>query len=222
MRWALVPAKLGPQSKRRLAPHLAPERRHLLAEGMLDHVLATLAGIASLDGIAAIGRGDALAAAARTPRVTPLAETAAANLNEAVAEGAAFCAARGATAVLVAMADLPLLDAAEVESLLDALPARGIAIAPSRDGTGTNLLAFRPPLPFATAFGPGSLALHFAAARAAGLEVACRRLPGAALDLDTPEDLARFVATAGPDGGPRRGLVELAATSSAPSASRSR
>src|SRR5439155_3009853 len=96
------------------------------------------------------------------------------------------------TAPLVAMisADLPLIRAEEIEELLEATPARGIAIARALDG-GTNAVSMRPPGLVRTRFGePGSAAVH----AGLGAEHAMLDLPGLAFDVDTPEDLAKMQA----------------------------
>jgi 2-phospho-L-lactate guanylyltransferase len=94
------------------------------------------------------------------------------------------------TATLVAFvsADLPLIRAEEVEELLEATPARGIAIARALDG-GTNAVSMRPPGLVRTHFGePASAAVH----AGLGVEHVVLDLPGLAFDVDTPEDLARM------------------------------
>ena len=87
-------------------------------------------------------------------------------------------------------ADLPLVRAEEVAELLEATPARGIAIARALDG-GTNAVSMQPPGLVRTRFGePGSAARH----AALGVEHVVLDLPGLAFDVDTPEDLARMQA----------------------------
>jgi 2-phospho-L-lactate guanylyltransferase len=91
----------------------------------------------------------------------------------------------------VISADLPLLRSEEIEALLAATPARGIAIGRALDG-GTNAVAMRPPGLVQTHFGePQSCAVH------AGLGVphVVVDLPGLAFDVDTPADLAKMHAT---------------------------
>ncbi|MEY4950836.1 MAG: 2-phospho-L-lactate guanylyltransferase [Pseudomonadota bacterium] len=221
MLWALVPAKLGAEAKRRLAPGLDVGRRRVLARAMLVDVLAALRASPSIDGVAVVGRGAPLDALAAELGVTAVAERTASSLNEAVAEGLEACVARGAVAVLVAMADLPLLRVDDVERMVAASRDTEVAVAVSRDGTGTNLMLLRPPGAIATAFGTGSLALHRAAAQAAGRSFAAHDVPGAALDVDTPEDLALLRASAVLAGASRDALGGFAPTSSVPSASHS-
>ena len=94
--------------------------------------------------------------------------------------------------LLVLPGDTPLLDPAEVGSLL-AIP-RAVSIVPDRHGTGTNALVLSPPDAIAPSFGPGSLKRHVAAAEAAGVASAVEELPTLMLDVDTGDDLAALQA----------------------------
>jgi 2-phospho-L-lactate guanylyltransferase len=194
MLWGLVPAKLGTGVKTRLGAALTPAQRHDLAQAMLSDVLDALARVPALAGTAVVTRDDAVAAIAARHGAITLRETEGGGLNAAVAEGMSRCRARGASAVVVVMGDLPCLGAEEVARAIDRLPERGVLAVPSFDGSGTNLLALRPPDVLAeTHFGPGSLALHRAAAAARGVELVTCVLPGAALDVDTATDLDLLV-----------------------------
>lgn len=92
--------------------------------------------------------------------------------------------------------DLPNLRATDVEALLSALPPGdqpGVAIAPDRAGTGTNALVLRPPGVISFRFGTGSFAAHTNEVAQAGLPLVAVNRAGLAFDLDTPEDLARWL-----------------------------
>lgn len=208
MLWALVPAKLGPAVKTRLGAVLSPDQRLALARAMLCDVLAALTSSPKLAGVAVVTRDDAVAALAEGIGVTVLRESQAGGLNEGVAQGIGALRARGASGVLVVMGDLPNLTAADVEQAVAALPERGVVLVPSRDGTGTNVLAARPAdvLP-ATSFGPGSLALHRAAT--ASLPTVLLPLRSAALDVDTVDDLELLVRGGSAGAATSRALAEL-------------
>lgn len=197
MLWALVPAKLGDTVKTRLGAVLTHAERAALAHAMLSDVLVALRGVAALAGVAVITRDASVAALAGDHGAVALPETAR-GLNAGVAEGIAGCRARGASAVIVVMGDLPLLTAGEIERAIALLPERGVVLVPSLDGTGTNVLALRPVdvLP-ETHFGAGSLARHRAAAAALDLETISCALPGAAVDVDTVDDLAHLLRVGG-------------------------
>ena len=126
MVWAIVPARLGPNAKGRLAAVLGERDRSRLARAMLVDVLTALAEAPSLDGIAVVSRDAAVLRIARTAGAIAIREAAAGSLNAAVAEGiAAVATQHRAQAVLIAMGDLPLLAADDVEGALRSLPPRG-------------------------------------------------------------------------------------------------
>ncbi len=102
----------------------------------------------------------------------------------------------GATTLVLVPTDVPLLKATEIESLVAtalALPAPRVAFVPSADGTGTNAMVRTPPDVIESRFGPGSFAAHLEQARACQAAVAVARPEGLVWDLDTPDDVARFL-----------------------------
>jgi 2-phospho-L-lactate guanylyltransferase len=210
MLWALVPAKLGATVKTRLAPVLSHAERSALAHAMLADVLVALRGVRSLAGVAVITRDDSVVALAQAHGALALHEAHTDGLNASVADGIARCRERGASAVAVVMGDLPLLSSDEIERVIARLPEHGAVLVPSFDGTGTNVLALRPPdlLP-RTEFGAGSLARHRAALAACDVVPVLCPLAGAALDIDTVDDLARVPRGDGPGAATRRVLDEL-------------
>ena len=101
----------------------------------------------------------------------------------------------GRTELLILHADLPLASSEALLALVKAaLQAPSATLVRSRDG-GTNAMLLRPPGRFTLAYGSGSGDLHEAAARAAGLAVLRTDVPALALDLDTPTDVRRLLAT---------------------------
>ncbi len=96
--------------------------------------------------------------------------------------------------VLFLSADLPTIVAADVDAMIEACPARGVAIGCAHD-EGTNALALRPAAAIVPAFGsPRSSSVHAALACAAGVPFVLVDRPGLALDLDTPDDLTEALA----------------------------
>jgi serine/threonine-protein kinase len=67
------------------------------------------------------------------------------------------------------------------------------AFAASRSGLGTNGVALRPPDAMRLRFGEPSFDNHLAAARALGLAPRVVSLPGLALDIDAPDDIAALL-----------------------------
>ena len=93
-------------------------------------------------------------------------------------------------------ATCPNLQASDVEVLASALPdgdAPAVAIAPDRAGTGTNGLVLRPPGVIRFRFGTGSFAAHLDEVARAGVPLVAVNRAGLAFDLDTPDDLARWL-----------------------------
>jgi len=176
----LVPLKrIDPKS--RLAGKLPLEERVRLMRGLLAGVVAAVreAGVERVTVVTGI---DLKGYEVWDDRGLPWNDALAAAIEEIV------------TAPLVAIvsADLPSIRAEEVQELLAATPARGIAIARALDG-GTNAVSMRPPGLVRTHFGePRSAAAH---ARL-GVEHVVVDLLGLAFDIDTPEDLARMQAAA--------------------------
>jgi 2-phospho-L-lactate/phosphoenolpyruvate guanylyltransferase len=87
--------------------------------------------------------------------------------------------------VLIVNSDLPSVTADDLQALYDAIPERGVAIAPARDGT-TNALGLPDTTLFAPLYGPGSAA-RFRAHAEHAVDVV---RPGLRDDVDTPADLA--------------------------------
>ncbi len=189
----LVPLKRLGGAKSRLAGLLTAAERAALMETMLAGVLAAVREARGVEAVTLVSSEPTAASLAAShgvgcwdDRGLPWNEALAAALREVVR---APCAA-------VVSADLPLLAAAEVTSLLEAVPVRGFAIARALDG-GTNAVAMRPPGVAPTCFGsPGSAGLHAELAAGAGVDSVIVDLPGLALDLDSREDAGRVVRAA--------------------------
>jgi 2-phospho-L-lactate guanylyltransferase len=175
--FAVLPIKTFARAKTRLGGD--PAR----AEAMAAAVLRALGQVRSLEAVLVV---------TREPRVKAehiVHDPHERGHSEAALLGIEAALARGARRVLLVPGDCPLLDATEVEALLD-FAGPGVTIVPDRHGTGTNALVLDPPGAMAPAFGPGSCARHAALAQRAGVRVSIRRVPSLAFDVDTPEDLA--------------------------------
>jgi 2-phospho-L-lactate/phosphoenolpyruvate guanylyltransferase len=175
---AIVPLNLGRERKSRLAAFFSLRQRDMLADVMAAHVLHCLAQMEVIDTIIAL-----------SPKPPPdhgcsWRRDEGRGLN---AELEALRLTMPATPIVVIHGDLPLLKPEDVDFLLAAADASGLALAPDRHETGTNAVALAAGKAFAFAFGAGSFARH-----CGGLAVAAAivRRPGLALDVDTPADLA--------------------------------
>ncbi|MCB4769321.1 2-phospho-L-lactate guanylyltransferase [Ancylobacter sp. Lp-2] len=204
--WAVVPVKPFGLAKQRLAPALGAEARARLARAMLEDVLAALRQARqhsdALAGTLIVSAEPATEELARAFGAERLAEAEAIGLNAALERAAQHLMGRGAAGLLVLPGDLPGLSGSEVVRLIGAHPAgRAVSLVAAHDGQGTNALLATPPDAIGFSFGPGSLAAHRAAARAAGMAAFVHEagaLPGIGFDVDAPDDLARLGGLSGP------------------------
>jgi len=218
VRVAVVPAKGFDTAKQRLAQALPRDARAELARAMLEDVLAALAD-AGLDRVFVVTPDPAAATLAARYGASVLHDSESRGHTAAVARGLAACRELGASTLLTVPGDLPCLTTAEVRMVLGALgPPPAAVFVASRSGLGTNVACLAPPDAVALRFGEPSFEGHLAAARARGIEPVVLALPGAALDIDGPEDL-QALRTQGPD--TRAGRVLRAADAGgAPAAAR--
>jgi 2-phospho-L-lactate/phosphoenolpyruvate guanylyltransferase len=189
--FAVVPVKDLAGTKSRLTPILNPGARAGLTLYMMRRVVAALRG-AGVENVGVVSPDWIVLGEARERGATPLRQESR-GLNPALEEGRRWAMDRGASALLVLPADLPLLVPEDVREVLEEMGEEpSLIISPDRDHTGTNALLLRPPdaLPFA--FGVGSYEAHLQAARERGLDIRVCERPHLAFDLDTADDLARL------------------------------
>lgn len=197
---AVVPVAAIETAKTRLGGSLDAEERHELVERLLGQTLTALLAVERLDDVVVVSPDAtvlelAAAAGARTLRQRTR------GLNDGLREARGDVIAGGADVIVIVPIDLPFITAAAIDTVLDAIPADdapAVVLVTDRHGTGTNLLALRPPAAIDVAFGTDSRVAHREAAERA--EVAYREVAGPlAVDLDTPEDLV-FIDSVEADG----------------------
>ncbi len=111
----------------------------------------------------------------------------------AVAAAARLLRAERRGGMLTLPGDIPLVTADEIGQLVAAhRPAPSFTIVPSHDEGGSNAVLLSPPDAVPLRFGVDSFFPHLRAAEALGIRPTVLRLPGIALDIDNPEDLAAF------------------------------
>lgn len=192
----LVPVKNLSQAKQRLSSILTLAERHALARAMLVDVLTALA-VCSADSEVAVVTGDAEATRLATDFSFRLIEDHE-NLgeSEAIAMATEVCEELGELETLVLPADIPLVIPAEIEQVFAVAPPKGTVIVPSREERGSNAVLRRPSL-FPLKFGNDSFQPHLRAAQSTGHPCVVLRLPGIALDVDGPADLAALLTAPG-------------------------
>ena len=121
----------------------AAERRALML-AMARDVLTALSGSRRLAGILIVSRSPEADALAESYGALRFVESPGADLPGALEEAALHVAERhGAGGIFVVPADVPLISATEIDTLLDA--HRGVTILPDGDKVGTNGLICSPP-----------------------------------------------------------------------------
>ena len=199
MTYVVIPAKDFHGAKQRLAGLLQPHERSTLARATLTDTLTACAQATGLAGIGVVTCDREVAGLAESLHAEVLWEANARGQSEAVARGGRECRQRGIPSMLTMPGDIPLLTTADVEELAAAaLPAHAVVMVPNRDDSGTNALVLSPPDCLPVAFGSDSYRRHLRLCAENGLSVDVRRMPRVALDIDTPDDLATFIAQRAP------------------------
>jgi 2-phospho-L-lactate guanylyltransferase len=116
--------------------------------------------------------------------------------TDAIEMATGVCEMRGLD-TLVIPADIPLIQAWELQAIMDAAPEVGSVLVPAGDGRGTNAVLRRPAALFPLRFGNDSFGPHLAAAQATGTSCVVLSLPGIAVDVDHPADLKQLVELPG-------------------------
>ena len=188
----LVPVKNLSSAKQRLAAVLDQPSRTALAQAMLHDVLTALHGWKNRPPVAvvtsdpfAMKLADRISISKSSPTPTIREKPGPSRWPPASASSAA------SDSTLVIPADIPLIQAWELEEILKHAPAEGSVLVPAADGRGTNAAFRRPANLFPLRFGNDSFKPHHAAAQATGKPCVVLNLPGIAVDVDNPSDLRR-------------------------------
>ena len=193
---AVVPVKDLQGTKSRLTPVMDPAGRAGLTIYMMCRVISALQE-AKVENICVVSPDRLVLQKAREKGAIALLQESE-GLNPALEEGRRWAMGRGASAMLVLPADLPLLDAEDIRSIMSGCEeSPSGVISPDAARAGTNALMLRPPDAIPFAFGAGSFEAHRQAAREKDIPLAVVERTHLSFDLDTGEDLARFQALEG-------------------------
>jgi 2-phospho-L-lactate guanylyltransferase len=193
----LIPVKNLSAAKQRLASVLDQPARTELAQAMLHDVVAAVAAC-SRRPAAALVTSDLFAIdLAGRYDLEIIVDPANPGETGAIEMATRICVERGIAETLVLPADIPLIQACELEEIFAQAPIEGSVLVPAADGRGTNAAFRRPADLFPLRFGNDSFKPHFAAAQATGKPCRVLELPGIALDVDTPADLQDLLSSDG-------------------------
>ncbi|HEX3723576.1 MAG TPA: 2-phospho-L-lactate guanylyltransferase [Nitrolancea sp.] len=185
---AIVPVQRLEQAKSRLAVALSPEERRALVLRSLATVLHALSGSALVDATLVVTPDPEVSEHATHAGAIAL-EQPGRGLNEAIRQGREYAAEHGADALLIVLADLPLLTTIDIDNLLEASGDAAVTLAPDRHGSGTNALVLRPLNAIEPAFGVDSYHAHRNEAEQQQRSSRTFHARGTAYDVDTADDL---------------------------------
>lgn len=196
--WAIVPLKIVTGSKQRLAGVLTEQQRVTLTLAMASDVINSLTACQALDHVLLVSGDEAAADLCRDNRAQWLKPPQQEGLNADLAFACEFAHAQGGQQGLILHADLPLLRADALDTLIQqmrtACHEQDVALVPCKEGTGTNLLYAPLPLPLPLVYGKNSYLRFQDEAKQRRIQVHSLQMPQADLDVDLPADLTQLQA----------------------------
>jgi len=192
--WAIVPVKPLRLAKSRLSSVLTPEERQQFAEAMLRHVLQVVTSVPQVTGTLVISRDNHALSIARDYGAKTIQESGTPELNTALMRATSVISSWRIDATLILPADLPLLAAEDVSSIIEMglEDQMSVVISTDRNKDGTNALFVRPPGVIEYAYGDGSYQRHAVLARDAGAVVKVYESDRMWQDIDHPEDIENY------------------------------
>ena len=165
----LVPIKNTASAKQRLRSILDQPARTELAQAMLMDVLSTLHPWKDRPGVGIVTSDPYALKLAGEYQFNVIADADNPGETGAIEMATRLCVERGEESTLVIPADIPLVQAWELEEILKHAPPEGTVLVPAGDGRGTNAAFRRPANLFPLRFGNDSFKPHHAAAVATGI-----------------------------------------------------
>ena len=193
----LVPVKNLSSAKQRLASILDQPSRTALAQAMLHDVLTTLHNWKDRPQVAVVTSDPYAVKLAAEYKFEVIPDPNNPGETGAIEIATRVCVEGGADSTLVIPADIPLIQAWELDEILKHTPAEGSVLVPAADGRGTNAAFRRPANLFPLRFGNDSFKPHHDAAEATGKPCIVLKLPGIAVDVDNPSDLEEIMSLPG-------------------------
>jgi 2-phospho-L-lactate/phosphoenolpyruvate guanylyltransferase len=187
---AIIPVGPLEEAKSRLGRALDAEERQDLAERLVRRTVTAALAVRALADVLVVSPDREVLRFAADLGARTLRQRSD-GLNAGLIEAREDAVAGGAEALLILPIDLAFVSAETVAPVVTAIDEHGAAVVvlvTDRHGTGTNILALRPPDVIDFCFGADSRRAHRVAALTAG--AAYVELDGPlAFDIDTPADL---------------------------------
>ena len=190
----IVPVKDLLLAKSRLSGVLSQDERGKLVCAMLRDQLANLKQ-SNVKNIWLVARDHEVLKVGKQFNVGLVTEAHSTGYNKAVLRGLACVSID--SPVLVLPADLPLLQASDVNNLISScnFSEPTVGIVPDRRWQGTNALYLSKPYLIETKFGHNSLLEHKSAAALIGVTTQTITVQNLSLDIDTSDDLRLYLET---------------------------
>ena len=192
----LIPVKDLSKAKQRLATIAEQSWRTEFAQAMLADVLEQVASFGA-DDVSLVTSDSCALELAQRFGFDVFRDDFSHSETDAIDMATRECESRGIDTTLVIPGDIPLLSAAEIQSIYENAPVTGSVLVPSHDKRGTNAALRRPASLFPLRFGNDSFMPHLSAAIATEKSCIILSLPGIALDIDTPDALLRLAHSSG-------------------------
>lgn len=189
---AVIPVKSFARAKQRMSPFLNMVERAYLARLMFEDVLDAVNLSCELQGCLVVTHDTQAAAIACSAGVQVLDQDGDFGFSAAVSSAAAALGPEAG--MLVVPTDIPHVSPALIDQIVALTRRRGVTLVPATSDGGTNLLAMQPCTLLPLLFGDDSFARHRDAAFVAGVTPVICRSAEAGCDLDSPADLAAFLA----------------------------
>lgn len=191
--FAIIPVKKLDVAKSRLSPLLLGNERRQFCLKMLEDVLTAVKATRGVHRTVVVSVDPVVLRVAKSFDLFSLRERQP-GLNEAVSEAINWCVQNGAKSTLILPSDIPLVTSADLDRILSLGGEATMIISPSRSGDGTNALLLNPPNILPTLYGKHSFPRYIKEASRRAIRSRTMKLPRIALDIDTIEDLADFIA----------------------------
>lgn len=193
----LVPIKNTASAKQRLASILDQPARTALAQAMLTDVLSALHSWENCPRVGIVTGDPYAMRLAKEYSFEVILDSDNPGETGAIEMATRLCVERGEDSTLVVPGDIPLIESWELEEIYKHAPTEGSVLVPAGDGRGTNAALRLPANLFPLRFGNDSFKPHHAAAQATGKPCVVLKLPGIAVDVDNPPDLAQLLSLPG-------------------------
>lgn len=188
---AVIPIKRLANAKRRLSSRLGRAERAALVLRLLERELDVMERSPRIERVIVVTSDQRVAALAESKRAV-VALQPDNGVNAAIQAGIEGARAMGAELTFAIHGDLPLIETSDVKAMLQASEQEGFAIAPDRNGSGTNAIALRQDVSLELQFGSGSFQRFLAETQGRSFTARIVARQGLELDLDTPADLLEY------------------------------